>query len=116
MKIKNLFSKKDENNKDNKNDKKKNFTKIDGKLLMNGSYSMISTIVFVVIIIVINLIVNELPSKYTQIDVSDQKLYSIGDQTKEFLDSLEQDVTIYQIAQNGSEDESICQLLDKYED
>lgn len=116
MKMGNLFIKKNEDNKNNKNNQKRSLKKINRKLLMNGSYSMISTIIFVVIIIVINLIVNELPSKYTQIDVSDQKLYSIGDQTKEFLDSLDQDVTIYQIVQKGAEDESICQLLDKYED
>ena len=69
-----------------------------------------------IIIIVINLIVGEIPSKYSQIDISDEKLYSIGDQTKSLLKDLEKDVTIYQIAQSGSEDETIKNLLQKYKD
>lgn len=87
-----------------------------GKYIKNGSYSMAVSAVFIVIIVVINLIVNTLPSKYLEIDVSDQKLYSIGSQTEEFLKKLDKDVTIYQVAASGSEDETIKKLLQKYED
>lgn len=89
---------------------------INKKYLKNGSYSMVISAVFIVIVIVVNLIVGELPSKYTKLDISEEKLYSIGDQTKSFLKDLNKDVTIYQIAQNGSEDETITSLLKKYED
>ena len=60
-------------------------------------------VVFVAIIIVINMIVGNLPSKYTQLDISSEKLYTIGDETKAMLKDLDKDVTIYQIAQSGSE-------------
>lgn len=92
---------------------KKSFNK---KYLKNGSYSLIMSAVFVAVILVINLIVSEIPSKYSEIDVSESKLYSIGDETKEMLNSLEKDVIIYQVAQSGSEDEKIKNLLQKYED
>lgn len=86
------------------------------KYLKNGSYSMLISAIFIVIVVVVNLIVGEIPSKYTKIDITDEKIYSIGDETKSFLKDLKDDVTIYQIAQSGSEDETVQNLLQKYAD
>ena len=77
---------------------------------------MVMSVIFIAVVIVINMIVSTIPSKYSEIDISSQKLYSIGDETKKMLKDLEKDVTIYQIAQSGSEDENISNLLKKYED
>lgn len=110
------IEKKVKKNNNNKINKKRKITEINKKYLKNGSYSFAISAIFICVIIVINLIVGELPSKYTQLDVSEGKLYSIGDQTKEVLKGLEKDVTIYQIAQEGSEDETIANLLEKYAD
>lgn len=74
------------------------------------------SVIFIAVVIVINMFVSTIPSKYSEIDVSSQKLYSIGDETKKMLKDLDKDVTIYQIAQSGSEDEKITNLLKKYED
>ena len=62
------------------------------KYLRNGSYSTLLIVIFVAIVVVINMIVGKLPSKYTQIDISDQQLYSIGDETKKVLNNLDKDV------------------------
>lgn len=102
--------------KNNNIDKKKFKETINKKYLKNGSYSAAITVIFIAIIIVINLIIEKLPSKYTQFDISEQKLYSIGEQTAEMLKDLDKDVTIYQVAQSGSEDENISKLLQRYED
>lgn len=110
------IKKKVKKNNNNKINKKRKIAEINKKYLKNGSYSFTISAIFICVIIVINLIVGELPSKYTQLDVSEGKLYSIGDQTKEALKGLEKDVTIYQIAQEGSEDETIANLLEKYAD
>lgn len=110
------IKKKAKKNSNNKINKKRKITEINKKYLKNGSYSFAISAIFICVIIVINLIVGELPSKYTQLDVSEGKLYSIGDQTKEVLKGLEKDVTIYQIAQEDSEDETIANLLEKYAD
>ena len=100
----------------NKFDKKKLIGTISKKHIKNGSYTMVMSVIFIAVVIVINMIVSTIPSKYSEIDISRQKLYSIGDETKEMLKDLEKDVTIYQIAQSGSEDENIANLLKKYED
>lgn len=72
--------------------------------------------VFIVIVVVINMIVGAIPSKYSQLDVSSSKLYTIGDETKKVLKALDKDVTIYQIAASGSEDDTISNLLSRYKD
>ncbi len=119
MSFRKKAEKNNEQNKEKKN-RKFNIKKVVGtvskKHIKNGSYSMIMTVVFVAAVVVINMIVREIPSKYTQIDVSDSGLYSIGEETKKALKDLDKDVTIYQIAQSGYEDENISSLLKRYKD
>ena len=86
------------------------------KYLKNGSYSVVISAIFIVIVLVVNMIVGSLPSKYTEVDVSSEKLYSISDDTKDFLKKLDKDITIYQVVQSGSEDETIKKLLEKYDE
>lgn len=95
---------------------KKIFKQINIKNLKNGSYSVLLTVAVVAVVIIINLIVGEIPSKYTQIDVSDEKLYSITDQTEEFVKALENDIEIYFIVQSGNEDTTIEKMLTRYKD
>lgn len=103
-------------NKGENKEKRKFSETINKKYLKNGSYSVAISAVVIVIVVVINLIVNEIPAKYSQIDISDEQIYSIGDETTEMLKNLDKDVSIYQIAQSGYEDEVISNLLQKYED
>ena len=111
-----LKKKKENNNNNDKKQRKKFKDTINKKYLKNGSYSSVMIVVFIAIIIVINMIVENLPSKYTQLDISAEKLYTIGDETKSVLKDLDKDVTIYLIAQSGSEDENISNLLQRYAD
>lgn len=119
MSFRKKAKKNNEQNKEKKNRKfsiKKIVGTVSKKHIKNGSYSMIMTVVFVAVVVVINMIVGEIPSRYTQIDVSDSGLYSIGKETKKVLKELDKDVTIYQIAQSGYEDENISSLLNRYKD
>ena len=75
-------------------DKKKLIGTISKKHIKNGSYTMVMSVIFIAVVIVINMIVSTIPSKYSEIDISSQKLYSIGDETREMLKDLEKDVTI----------------------
>ena len=102
--------------KKHKPDQKKLVGTISKKHIKNGSYSMAMAAIFIVIVVVINMIVGAIPSKYSQLDVSSSKLYTIGDETKKVLKALDKDVTIYQIAQSGSEDDTISNLLKRYKD
>ena len=74
---------------------------IDKKSLKNGSYSMGITAIVIAVLVVINLIVGQIPEKYTQVDVSTQKLYTISDTTVKYLKDMNTDVTIYHIVQSG---------------
>lgn len=127
----NKESNKDVTKKTNKESNGKKFKKIDFKELQrkskekriqnkknlkHGSYSMGAITIFIAIIVVLNLVLQEVPSKYREIDLSTQKLYSIGDQTKKVLKKLDKDVEIYYIAQSGSESSDIQKLLEKYEE
>ena len=106
----------DSGKKKHKPDPKKLVDTISKKHIKNGSYSMAMAAVFIVIVVVINMIVGAIPSKYSQLDVSSSKLYTIGDETKKVLKALDKDVTIYQIAASGSEDDTISNLLSRYKD
>ena len=121
MKLKEKLKKKQPEKKNKGTSEKKSFkekikSRFNGKYIKNGSYSMLICVIFIVIVLVINMIVNALPTKYSEIDVCDQKLFSIGKQTEDFLKKLDKDVTIYQIAQSGAEDETVSKLLKKYEE
>lgn len=89
---------------------------VNGKLLKKGSYSIIITAIAAAIVIAINLVAAELPSKYTEIDVSQQKMYTISEETESMLKNLDEDVTIYYVTQDANKDETIAKLLDRYED
>lgn len=85
------------------------------RILKNGSYYAALTAVLIAAVIVINLIAGSLPSALTVYDVTDTRLYSIGDTTAELLGGLTEDVTINVITQTGMEDEILQKLLDSYE-
>ena len=75
----------------NKTDRKK-LTEISKKHIKNGSYAMVMSVIFIAVVIVINMIVSTIPSKYSEIDVSSQKLYSIGDETKTLINEAMMDI------------------------
>ena len=106
----------DSGKKKHKPDPKKLVGTISKKHIKNGTYSMAMAAIFIVIVVVINMIVGAIPSKYSQLDVSSSKLYTIGDETEKVLKALDKDVTIYQIAPSGSEDDTISNLLSRYKD
>lgn len=86
------------------------------KIFQNGSYSIFISIAVVAILVVINLMAAALPSSIRNIDLSEQQMFSISDQTKKLLKGLDTDVTVYFVAQSGNEDSVITELLEQYED
>ena len=80
-----------------------------------GAYSLTISVVVLAILLVLNIFVSALPAAVTRYDISASKLYSITSNTKAVVNALEQDVTIYWVAQSGQEDEVIENLLGKYD-
>ena len=86
------------------------------KMLKHGSYSIAMTALMIAIVVILNLVIQEIPSKYREFDLSSQKLYTIGEQTEKILKNLKKDVNLYYIAQDGTESNDIEKLLEKYEE
>lgn len=85
------------------------------KRARNGAYSLVITSIVIVIVIAINLIINSLPAGYTQHDISSNDYYTLGDKTKELLDSIDQDVTIYYLVEDGKENVYVQGIINQYE-
>lgn len=87
---------------------------VNKKSLKNGSYFLGVTALIIAVVIVVNLIVAAIPSKFTKFDITDNQLYSIGNTTKEILNKLDKDVTFYYLTSSGDSNETISRLLDSY--
>lgn len=81
-----------------------------------GSYSVAAAAVVIAIAIFLNLIVGSLPSTMTEIDMTANSIYALSDQTKRIAASLDKDVTMYIICNQGNEDDTIQRLLNRYAD
>ena len=97
-----------------KEEKKQSSLKV--KKLKNNSYNAVMIVVVLAIVIIVNLIADKLPAKYTKWDATGSDVYGITDETVKFIHKLEQDVTIYYIVKSGSEVVEIQTVLDKYAD
>ncbi len=107
-----LFSKKPEKTQnESKGDIKSSFKT---KAFRMGGYSVLITAIVLAVIIVLNIAVGALPSSIRQIDVSSNEIFSISDQTKTLVSALDEDVTLYYVAENGKEQSIITGLLEKY--
>lgn len=87
-----------------------------GKQFKNGLYVVIMCLLMTIIVMLANLIVNKLPARYTKYDTSAAGLYSISPQTRDMVQALDTQVSLYLIAPKGKEDETLMRLLEKYED
>ena len=81
------------------------------KTLSFGAYSGGMVAVMTVIAVVANLAVSALPSSVTSFDLTSNKLYSLTDETKEYLANLDEDVTIYVMASDSSMDSIVDTTL-----
>lgn len=83
--------------------------------MRGGVYSLLVTAVVLALLIVLNVMVNALPTTLTKYDISSSRLYSVTSNTKVVVNNLEQNVTIYWIVQADAEDDVIENLLHQYE-
>lgn len=68
------------------------------------------------ICVVVNLVVTALPAKYTSIDCSATKLYSLTNDTKDRVSKLDEDITIYVLNSKKSKDAKIDETINRYKD
>lgn len=80
----------------------------------SGGRSMALTAIVLAGIIAVNIAVRAIPAKFTRFDTSANQLYTLSEQTTTIVSGLTQDVTIYWIAQAGSEDGTLEIFLSRY--
>ncbi len=88
---------------------------VSAKKLTMGMFSAGMIVAGFVVAVGVNLVVRELPTEWTSIDATSTKLYSLTDDTKEFVNTLESDVTIYVLASEKNADETLAGTLERYE-
>jgi ABC-2 type transport system permease protein len=76
-----------------------------------GGYATLMVVIAIAIVIAINLLVDLVPLR---LDMTQNQLYSISDQTKQVLSKLKADVTIATISKVGQENAMIKEVLAKY--
>ncbi len=88
--------------------------KMFGRRFFAGSYSVFAAAIVVAMAVVVNLMVSTLPAEKTEIDLTSQSLFTLSDQTKRIAAGLDQDVTLYLLANDGGEDDTVVRLLNRY--
>jgi len=89
---------------------------VSAKQLSLGAYSTGMVAIAVAIVVVLNLVAGELPAEWTAVDVTGEQLYSLTEQTRKFLDTIDEDVTIYVLVSESNQDTILEQTLQRYED
>ena len=84
--------------------------------LKNGSFSLAVTAIVLAIIVVVNLIIGQLPSKLLNWDLSETGIFSVSDTSKELLKDLDKDVTVEVVAETGNVDSRIEKFISIYGD
>ncbi len=90
-------------------------TKFKTKKVLVGTYSALLSLAVIAVVIVVNLFIGAIPTTYTKYDTSRLQLYSISEETEAIISNVDEEVTIYLIAETGSEDQIITELLGRYE-
>lgn len=84
---------------------------LSNKRVRYGAYSSVMTIAVIAIIVVLNLVISQFDFK---IDLTTEKMFSLSDQTKQIVSSLNKDVDIYTTYATGNENIQFVEMLDKY--
>lgn len=78
------------------------------KNLKFGGYATIVTVIVLVVVVVINLLFEQLT---LTIDLTEEELYSVGADSMEIIDELDQDIHIYGFYASGDEDGSYAKMV-----
>lgn len=92
-------------------------TKVKGafgtKAFKSGGYSLLASVIVIVIVFALNMAVGALPANWTKFDMTDTGMFSLSDQSKELVKSIDEPVTIY-VLQSGSNGETVYELALQY--
>ena len=82
----------------------------------HGTYSVAAVALVIIIAVILNMIVGQLPESVKEADISSNSIYEISDKSREIIGDLKNDVTITVIAEEDSLDDMLTTFLHKYTD
>ena len=85
------------------------------KTLSFSAFSGIGIAAVLAIAVVVNLAVSALPNSLQSVDLTSSKIYSLTDETKQYLATLDDDITIYVLAPKDDADSTLVKTLDRYQ-
>ncbi len=84
------------------------------KNIKAGGYTVVMSVLLLAALIVVNLIVNALPSGITKLDSSTSKMYTLSETTEKYISELSEDITLWFICPGGQEDTQLAAFLNRY--
>lgn len=85
-----------------------------GRVFRSGVYAAALAAVVLVLVILVNLVVRAIPTRYTEFDLSESGLFTLSESSKTVAKNIDTDMTIYYLAETGDEDVLITKLLNNY--
>lgn len=86
------------------------------KSLAAGAYSTGLIAIVTGLVVIVNLVAAELPANIAKVDVTDSRIFSLTSTTKEFVKEMKEEVTIYVLAAEGSQDTVLGTTLERYDE
>lgn len=86
-----------------------------GRGIAIGAYSIFNILVAAVLTIVVNLGLNLVPDQYVSYDVTENRLFTLTEDTLQYVQGMTQDVTIYVLVNKDSKDEDLDRTLQQLE-
>ena len=79
-----------------------------------GAFSAGLTALVIAAVVVFNLLVGQIPERYTQFDLTDSGIYTISQTSVDYMAAMDQDVVLHVLANQDTMDQRIVRFLDKY--
>lgn len=79
-----------------------------------GTYSTAVIVILTAAMVLLNILVSEIPAKYTVFDITADQLYSLSDETKTLAEGLTEDINIYVLAGENQSDSTLDATLQNY--
>ncbi|MEG0961708.1 MAG: Gldg family protein [Lachnospiraceae bacterium] len=80
-----------------------------------GAFSTGMIVITLAAVVAVNMAASQLPDQMASIDVTKEKLYSITKDTKKLLNTVNEDITIYVLANKKNQDATLEKTLKRYE-
>ncbi len=94
--------------------KKLNLKALSRRTSRRGAYSAAASAMAIAVVILLNVLLSRVPANFAQIDLTSNRLYDITDVSRDYLASLDEDVSILVLAQKDNVDTRIVRFMEKY--